>query len=123
MSKSQIKSQPKTKIVLSDEESDNKKELDDKKENVEEEFADYLFRFGKYKLMLASQIVSLETVNPKTKDKMKTGVNYLQWCLKTVLAKKAVGSAATTPPNTTDQPANVPERNRTTTAASTVTAS
>ena len=35
--------------------------------------------------MLASQIVSLETVNPKNKDKMKTGVNYLQWCLKNVL--------------------------------------
>ena len=78
-------SKSKTKIVLSEEESDNNKESENKKENVEEEFADYLFRFGKYKLMLASQIVSLETVNPKNKDKMKTGVNYLQWCLKNVL--------------------------------------
>ena len=85
MSKSQTKSQPKTKIVLSDEECDNKKELENKKENTEEEFADYLFRFGKYKLMLASQIVTIETVNPKNKDKLKTGVNYLQWCLKNVL--------------------------------------
>ena len=83
MSKSQTKSQPKTKIVLTDESITS--EPDSKKENVEEEFADYLFRFGKYKLMLASQIVSLETVNPKNKDKMKTGVNYLQWCLKNVL--------------------------------------
>ena len=84
MSKSQTKYQPKTKIVLSDDEP-IASEPDSKKENIEEEFTDYLFRFGKYKLMLASQIVSLETVNPKTKDKMKTGVNYLQWCLKNVL--------------------------------------
>ena len=83
MSKSQIKSQPKTKIVLTDEAITS--EPDSKKENVEEEFADYLFRFGKYKLMLASQIVTIETVNPKNKDKLKTGVNYLQWCLKNVL--------------------------------------
>ena len=83
MSKSQTKSQPKTKIVLTDDEPIG--EPDSKKENVEEEFADYLFRFGKYKLMLASQIVTIETVNPKNKDKLKTGVNYLQWCLKNVL--------------------------------------
>ena len=83
MSKSQPKSQSKTKIVLTDDEPITS-EPDSKNENVEE-FSDYLFRFGKYKLMLASQIVSLETVNPKNKDKMKTGVNYLQWCLKNVL--------------------------------------
>ena len=70
------KSQTKTKLVLS-EEPDNKKEND--------EFPDYLFRFGKYKNMLASQIVSIETVNPKDKQKLKTGLNYLQWCLKNVL--------------------------------------
>ena len=60
MSKSQTKSQPKTKIVLTnDEPIERTSEPDSKKENVEEEFADYLFRFGKYKLMLASQILLL----------------------------------------------------------------
>ena len=72
MSKSQTKSQPKTKIVLTDDEPITSEPLgardapigrtsepDSKKENVEEEFADYLFRFGKYKLMLASQILLL----------------------------------------------------------------
>ena len=77
------KSQTKSKIVLS-EESDNKKEFDNKNENIEE-FADYLFRFGKYKNMLASQIVSIETVNPKTKQKQQTGLQYLKWCLQNVL--------------------------------------
>ena len=76
------KSQTKTKIVLS-EELDNKKEADNKKENVE--FEDYLFRFGKYRNMLASQIVSLETINPKTKLKQQTGLQYLKWCLANVL--------------------------------------
>ena len=86
MSKSQTKSQPKTKIVLSEEESvDNKNVSDNKKENTEEEFVDYLFRFGKFKNMLASQIVTIETVNPKTKEKQKTGINYLQWCIKNIV--------------------------------------
>ena len=77
------KSQTKTKVVLSAE--DIKKELDIEKENVEKPFEDYLFRFEKYRNMLASQIVSLETINPKTKQKQQTGLQYLKWCLANVL--------------------------------------
>ena len=83
MSKTQTKSQTKTKVVLSEE--DIKKELDIDKENVKEDFVDYLFRFGKYRNMLASQIVSIETINPKTKQKQQQGLQYLKWCLANVL--------------------------------------
>ena len=83
MSKTQTKSQTKTKVVLS--EKDIKKELDIDKENVKEDFVDYLFRFGKYRNILASQIVSIETINPKTKQKQQQGLQYLKWCLANVL--------------------------------------
>ena len=61
------KSQTKSKIVLSEENPETENV------EVEEECSDYLFRFGKYKHMLCSQIVSIETANPKTKDKQKQG--------------------------------------------------
>ena len=70
----------KTKIVL-DEEPEKKEE---KKQENKEEFKDYLFRFGKYKNMLCSQVVSIETINPKTKQKQQQGLQYLQWCLKQI---------------------------------------
>ena len=69
----------KTKIILSE---DTEPE---KKQEKKEEFEDYLFRFGKYKNMLASQIVSIETINPKTKQKQPQGLQYLKWCLSNVL--------------------------------------
>ena len=69
----------KTKIILSEETEP------EKKEEKKEEFEDYLFRFGKYKNMLASQIVSIETINPKNKQKQQQGLQYLKWCLSNVL--------------------------------------
>ena len=69
----------KTKIILSEETEP------EKKEEKKEEFEDYLFRFGKYKNMLASQIVSIETINPKTKQKQQQGLQYLKWCMANVL--------------------------------------
>ena len=71
----------KTKIVLAEE----PEKEEEKKQEKKEEFEDYLFRFGKYKNMLASQIVSIETINPKTKQKQQQGLQYLQWVLKNVL--------------------------------------
>ena len=76
-------SKSKTKIILSEETEPEKKE--EKKQEKKEEFEDYLFRFGKYKNMLASQIVSIETINPKTKQKQQQGLQYLQWINKNVL--------------------------------------
>ena len=76
-------SKSKTKLVLSEETEPEKKE--EKKQENKEEFQDYLFRFGKYKNMLASQIVSIETINHKTKQKQQQGLQYLQWVLKNVL--------------------------------------
>ena len=75
-------SKSKTKIVLSEE---PEKQEPEKKQENKEEFEDYLFRFGKYRNMLASQILSLETINPKTKQKQQTGLQYLKWCLANVL--------------------------------------
>ena len=77
----------KTKIVLSEETEPEKKE--EKKKEKKEEFEDYLFRFGKYKNMLASQIVSIETINPKNKQKQQQGLQYLKWCLSNVLCLTA----------------------------------
>ena len=72
----------KTKIVLAEE---PKTKISLSEEPKETEFEDFLFRFGKYKNMLCSNIITIETVNPKTKEKQKTGVNYIQWVLKNVL--------------------------------------
>ena len=83
MSKTQTKSQTKTKVVLSEEDTTPKSEVDGP--IVKEEFEDYLFRFGKYRNMLATQIVSIETINPKTKQKQQQGLQYLKWCLANVL--------------------------------------
>ena len=35
--------------------------------------------------MLCSQIVSIETINPKSKQKQPQGLQYLKWCLQNVL--------------------------------------
>ena len=71
----------KTKIVL----AEKPEKEEEKKQEKKEEFEDYLFRFGKYKNMLASQIVSIETINPKNKQKQQQGLQYLKWCLSNVL--------------------------------------
>ena len=77
-------SKSKTKIVLSEEtEPENKEEKKDLKKK--EDFVDYLFRFGKYKGMTASDIVKIKTISPKTNQPTESGKLYLMWCLKNVL--------------------------------------
>ena len=76
------KSQPKTKLVLSEETEPIGRTSEPEKK---EDFVDYLFRFGKYKGMAASDIVKIKTISPKTNQPTESGKLYLMWCLKNVL--------------------------------------